>query len=130
VHATTDVNGRFSLDGLDAGLHFIAVVREGYVLPGQPNIAGYPYSVDANERVTNVVLHLVPSGTIAGRVFKADGMPAARVEVQLVQRVYLMGRPQWSLAERSGSSRTVPVWTNDRGEFRVIGVVPASTGCD
>src|SRR4030095_7637932 len=80
IRATTDADGHFLLDGLDAGRHLIAVVREGYVLPRQPNISGYPYQVDSNERLSNVVFHLVPSGTIAGRVFKADDKPANRVE--------------------------------------------------
>lgn len=124
MRSTTDADGRFVLDGLEPGRHLVAVVREGYVLPGRQNISGYPYQLEKGQTLSNVELRLIPTGTIAGRVFGPDGKPANLVEVQLLQNVYLLGHPQWTLVDRGGSSRNVPVVTNDRGEFRAVGVDP------
>ena len=51
IRATTDNEGRFTLQGLNAGRHLVALVREGYVVPGRQEISGYPYRVTEGERV-------------------------------------------------------------------------------
>jgi len=81
---TTDAGGRFVLEGLAPGRHLVAVVREGYVVPGRLEISGFPFNLAAGQHITDAVLHMVPSGTISGRVFGPDGKPANRVEVQLL----------------------------------------------
>ena len=122
--ANTDTDGRFALHGLEPGRHLVGVVREGFVIPERQNIAGYPYLMAPEEKLSNVVLYLIPSGTIAGRVLGSDGKPANHVEVQLLQNVYVMGQQQWTLIDRGGTLRNVPVVTNERGEFRAVGVDP------
>jgi hypothetical protein len=124
VRSTTDAEGRFILEGLDAGRHFVAVIRDGYVIPGRLEISGFPYRVNPGQHVKNAVFRMIPAGTISGRVFGPDGKPANRVEVQLLQNLYVLGRPQWSLVNRGGSSREIRVDTNERGEFRALGVDP------
>jgi hypothetical protein len=52
------------------------------------------------------------------------GKPARSVEVQLLQKIYMMGREQWSLVNRGGTARQTRVQTNERGEFRAVGVDP------
>src|SRR4030095_2350250 len=47
VRATTDAEGNFALEGLEPGRHLVAVVRDGYVLPGRQNISGLPYRLKA-----------------------------------------------------------------------------------
>jgi Carboxypeptidase regulatory-like domain len=124
VRTTTDVDGRFKLEGLESGRHLVAVIREGYVIPGRQEISGYPVHVTEGQRIQDAVFHMIPAGTISGRVYGPDGKPANRVEVQLLQNLYVMGRPQWTLVNRGGSSRAIRVETNDRGEFRALGVDP------
>jgi hypothetical protein len=124
LRATTDADGRFLLEGLNAGRHLVAVVREGYVVPGRLEISGYPFTLTAGQRIENAVFHMIPAGTISGRVFSPDGKPANRIEVQLLQNLYLMGRLQWSSVNRGGSARNARVFTNERGEFRALGVDP------
>ena len=126
VRTTTDGDGRFKLEGLEAGRHLVGVVRDGYVVPGRQEISGYPFRVTEGQRVTDAVFQMIPAGIISGRVFDPDGKPANRVEVQLLQNLYLMGRPQWSLVNRGGSSREIRVDTNDRGEFRAAGSGPGT----
>jgi hypothetical protein len=124
IRANTGSDGRFALQGLDAGRHLVALVREGYVVPGRLEIPGYPFRVTTGQRVSGVVFHLLPTGTISGRVVGPEGKPAHSVEVQFLQNIYLMGREQWSLVNRGGSARQTPVETNERGEFRAVGVDP------
>jgi len=124
VRTTTDGGGRFKLEGLEAGRHLVGVVRDGYVVPGRQEISGYPFRVNEGQQIRDAVFQMIPAGIISGRVFNPDGKPANRVEVQLLQNLYLMGRQQWSLVNRGGSSREIRVDTNDRGEFRAVGVDP------
>jgi protocatechuate 3,4-dioxygenase beta subunit len=124
VRTNSDADGHFILEGMEAGRHLVAVIREGYVVPGRHEISGYPFQLATGERIAQTVFHMVPTGTIAGRVLDSDGKPANRVEVQLLQRLYLMGRSQWSEVNRGGTARPGRVATNDRGEFRALGVDP------
>jgi hypothetical protein len=124
IGANTDTDGRFTLQGLEPGRHLVALVRDGYVVPGRLEIAGYPFTVTAGRNIENAVIHLIPAGTVSGRVLNDDGTPANRVEVQFLQNLYIMGRQQWSIVNRSGSSRPARVETNARGEFRAVGVDP------
>jgi protocatechuate 3,4-dioxygenase beta subunit len=124
VQATTDGDGKFSLQGLDAGRHSVALLRDGYVVRGRLESSGYPFRLTANQKVSGVVFHLLPAGTLAGRVLNANGMPAQRVEVQLLQNLYVMGHQQWSRVNRGGIARETQIETNERGEFRAIGIDP------
>ena len=124
VQTTTDADGHFTLRGLDQGRHVVALVRDGYVVPDRLETSGYPFRVTTGQAISGVVFHLVPAGTISGRVFAADGKPANRVEVQLLQNLFLMGHRQWSVVTRGGVVRETKIETNDRGEFRAIGVDP------
>jgi protocatechuate 3,4-dioxygenase beta subunit len=124
ISTTTDSDGHFVLEGLDAGRHLVALLREGYVVPGRREISGYSFRVTTAQRITNTLFHMVPTGTVAGRIFDPEGLPASRVEVQLLQNLYVMGRQQWSIVNTGGSSRTARIETNEYGEFRVLGVDP------
>jgi hypothetical protein len=124
IETTTNADGAFMLEGLDQGRHLVALVRDGYVVPGRLESSGYPFRVMTGQIVGGVVFRLVPAGTISGRVLKADGKPANRVEVQLLQNSYIMGRRQWSVAKRGGIPRETRIETNEGGEFRALGVDP------
>ena len=123
VRAITDAKGSFSLP-VDAGRHVVAATRDGYVVPGRQESSGHPFVVTKGQRLKDVIIRMVRAGTITGRVFRQDGSPAPRVEVQLLQNLYLMGRPQWSAVNRGGSASETRVSTNERGEFRATGVDP------
>jgi hypothetical protein len=124
VRTLTDAEGKFSLRDLDAGRHLISASRDGYVVPGRQDFSGLPFEVPGGQRLENVVIPMNQTGIISGRVFRADGSPAPRVEIQLLQNLYLMGRAQWSAVTPGGNSREVRASSNERGEFRVSGVDP------
>src|SRR5688572_23105930 len=119
---TSDGDGRFVLPGVDGGTHLVGYSKEGYVAPGRLERTGSTIRVSPDERVENIILPLIAAGSLSGRVLKADGEPARRIEIQLLQSLYLMGQPQWTVVVPPGvRSRTE---TNERGEFRVVGVDP------
>lgn len=124
IHTSTDGDGHFVLEGLDQGRHLVGLVRDGYVVPNRLEISGYPFRVTTGQHLSGVVFHLIPAGTIAGRVVGPDGKPAHQVEVQLLQNVYVMGHEQWSPMNRGGIAKETPIDTNEHGEFRAIGVDP------
>src|SRR5947207_12222060 len=55
VQTTTDGDGHFILEGLDQGRHLVALVRDGYVVPGRLEISGYPFRVATRQTVSGVV---------------------------------------------------------------------------
>jgi hypothetical protein len=75
-------------------------------------------AVAAGQRVTGMRIAMAPTGTISGRVFGEDGEPAGRVQVLALRIVYRDGQPVMTIAES--------VITNDRGEYRLFWLPPAS----
>jgi protocatechuate 3,4-dioxygenase beta subunit len=125
ISSITDGDGRFTLSGLKPGRHAVALFREGYVLPSSLEGAGFAYRLGENQHINEVEFQLIPAGNITGRVLNMDGQPVRRVEVQLLQERYFVGRRQWTHVAPSGAPRT-RVETDDRGNFRVVGVDPGS----
>jgi hypothetical protein len=119
---TSDVDGRFVLSGLDSGRHLIAVSKSGYVLPQRLESSGYTFRVTSSETVNAGALYLIPAGSLSGRVLKPDGQPARRVEIQLLQNLFVLGRRQLAPVVPLGIRSRIE--TNDRGEFRAVGVDP------
>ena len=75
--AVTDARGHFALDGIEPGSYRLEIERDGYVDQeyGQvsPNRPGTVLVLAPGQEVTDVIISLVPTGTIAGRVFDEDG---------------------------------------------------------
>jgi hypothetical protein len=120
LRTASDAKGHFILNGVEAGRHLVALSRPGYVFPG--GTEGLTFRLTPGQHVNNVVFHLVPAGSIRGRVLNADGQPLKKVEIQLLRSMYLVGHAQWT-AVSTGESKG-PVETDSRGEFRVDGVEP------
>jgi hypothetical protein len=113
----TDNSGRFVLRNVVPGKYTVRASRNGYVNP-VPNgvrlrdggttkavtIAPLQHIQDAN-------LSLVPAGVIAGRIVDANG------------RVVMAGSVS-AIPVAPSESRTVSTETNDRGEYRFIGLEP------
>jgi hypothetical protein len=116
--ALSGPDGKYSLGELPAGSYTIAVARSGFA--PQTHATGRsttpaPIVVTAGQQVV-VDFALVPSGFIAGRILDEDGTPFAGAIVDaLVTR------------SENGTDRLRSVamsQTDDRGEFRLFGLVP------
>jgi hypothetical protein len=115
-----DGSGRFQVSDLVPGSFEARAEREGYTdLPrgGTAKSKVRPrFTVQASDRIEDLVLKLIPSGTISGRVLDLDGDPLAKISVTAMGYSYASGKKEL----RSFQS----AMTDDQGEFRVSGLAP------
>ena len=115
----SEADGRYALLDLPAGSYTISVTRTGYAPQTHAkgrNITPTPIVVTSAQRVGTVDFALVPGGFIAGRIFDEDGSPFAGAVVDAL--VTRSDKGTDTLFSVSTSQ------TDDRGEFRLFGLVP------
>lgn len=118
--ATTIAGGQFVFQNLEPGKYRLSVTRGGYVRmeygARSPNRPGLPINVLPGQNVKDLVLPILPAGTIAGRVFDRDGEPLASVNVQAFKYTYQEGQRVMSPVQGAR--------TNDLGEYRLFWLQP------
>jgi hypothetical protein len=112
-------DGKYALTELPAGSYTVTVTRTGYApqvyATGRATVST-PIVVANAQHVANVDFALVPGGFIAGRILDEDGTPFAGAEVDaLVTRSEKGSDSLFSVSTAQ---------TDDRGEFRLFGLVP------
>ena len=120
-HVTsTDSSGRFVLKEIEPGHYRLRVERSGYVRQKYSqrgaNRAGTILTLEPGQSVRDIVLRLVPTGAITGRVYDEDGDPIAGARVQALRYGYERGRREFMQAAEAVS--------NDLGEYRLYGLAP------
>ncbi len=117
--ATTDAEGRFTLEGLAAGRYFVSALHAGYV--GQRVTGGGSNGrlliVGPDQHTTGVVVELTPGANIFGHIKNAEGKPISGVQLEVVKYFYGDGGKQLH-------SVTAPSFTDAAGEYRINGVAP------
>lgn len=117
--AIADADGRYRLTALPPGRYEVSARLEGYLDGrfGQSRVTAPGRLVDL--RSTSAVADLVlwPGAVITGIVFGSDGRPRSGIEVSTLKRDIEFGQARLTPAGR-------PVRTNDRGEYRIFGLVP------
>lgn len=106
-------NGTFQFERLPPGTYTIAVTRRGYAEPlaaRQPNVV----TLTEGQKLSETAIGLVPAGVIAGQVLDEDDQPMPGVLVDALAVRVERGR---SALESRADART-----DDRGEFRLIGL--------
>jgi protocatechuate 3,4-dioxygenase beta subunit len=118
--ATTTAGGQFAFQNLEPGQYRLSATRSGYVRmeygARSPSRPGLPLTVNAGQRVTDVVLQLMPAGTISGRVFDRDGEALANVTVEALKYSYQEGQRVMNVVQTAR--------TNDLGEYRLFWLQP------
>src|SRR5215471_6882328 len=118
--ATSTTGGQFSFQNLEPGQYRLAATRAGYVRmeygARSPSRPGLPITLSPGQRLTNIVLQLMPAGTITGRVFDRDGEPLANVNVEGLRYSYLEGQRVMNVVQTAR--------TNDLGEYRLFWLQP------
>lgn len=121
--ATTTAGGKFAFKDLDAGLYKLAFECNGYVRQeyGQRTFPGNgsPIELTSAQTIQNLVVAMIPTGSVSGRIRDRDGQPLTGVPVQLMRYNH---DAQGRRILRAVSARTM--WTNDRGEYRIYFVTP------
>ena len=116
--AASDAEGHFAFDNLSAGRYRLAASRNGYV-NRDPRVSGLRagiVSLSSGQHVDSIVLKLIPSAVLAGRVTSEGDEPVPNVSVQAMKFTYQGEKRQLSDV---GTSTT-----NDRGEYRIWGLAP------
>jgi hypothetical protein len=119
--ATTTTMGQYSFQNLDPGQYRLSATRSGYVRmeygARTPNRSGLPLTLSAGQNLKDVVLQLMPAGTISGRVYDRDGEPLANVTVEALKYSYQEGQRVMNVVQTAR--------TDDRGEYRLFWLQPA-----
>jgi hypothetical protein len=115
---STDSEGRFKLQQLDAGLYRLSANLPGYVSDDQeidPNDSGTFYRPG-----DSVTLTLVKGGVIAGVVTDTSGEAVVAVTI----RAFRVRDSEGRKLSAAGSSQSRI--TDDRGYYRIYGLLPGS----
>src|SRR5215470_16185823 len=110
---TTDAEGNFRLDGLEPALYSIFAAAPTYVTD---NVSGTYYRIG-----DTVHLELIRGGVITGTVATSSGDPVIGVRVRAVRVRDVKGQPF-----RTPSFGSVEKMTDDRGVYRIYGLLPGT----
>ncbi len=116
--AVSDADGHFAFDNLSAGRYRLTASRNGYVSrdPRTGGLRAGLISLSSGQHLDGILLKLIPSAVLAGRVTTEGDEPAPNVFVQAMKFTYQGEKRQLSDV---GTSTT-----NDRGEYRIWGLAP------
>ena len=118
--ATTDDEGQFTIRGLKTGQYIVRARREGYASPTPMRDADTVTSpvtlTPERPKLVLQPLHMVRAATISGIVLDARGRPMPTVNVSaVVEQTGEAGSASSPISARQ---------TNDRGEYRLLGLPP------
>ena len=120
LRSTTDGGGRYVFYGVPAGTYRLRVSRDGFVQAefGQrgPTSPGTPITVGPGQELEDVLIQLMPTGAIAGRVYDRYGDPVVRARVEAMRYTFEDGRRVLTVVENAE--------TNDLGEYRLFWMQP------
>jgi hypothetical protein len=133
----TDSAGTFNLKGLPAGHYSLSASRSDF-LPYDKTTHSTGVSVSPGQQLKDLRIRLTPGGSIAGRVLDSNRQPVANAVVMAIRPTFVNGRQVLipDLAHTANllpiGARMIPTWeypktvTDDRGQYRIIGLAPGS----
>jgi protocatechuate 3,4-dioxygenase beta subunit len=118
--AVTDASGNFRFEQIAPGEYTLRGGRTGYLESEfgarSAGASGTPLRLKRGDKLTGLILKLARGSIISGKVSDENGDPIAKAMVYAVRREWLRGQPQYSTGQTA--------WTNDAGEYRLIGLTP------
>jgi protocatechuate 3,4-dioxygenase beta subunit len=118
----TDEDGRYNVANLPAGRFTISVSKPGFITVAygqrRPGRSGRPLPVADGQRVRSLDFRMPRGSVVTGHVFDEDGEPLLGAQVRALRYYFVQG-------ERRLVSTGAGV-TDDRGEFRIFGLVPGT----
>jgi len=114
--ASTDAGGHFHIENVLPGRYRLYLEKTGFV---EVNARGIKsdvnvFTVQAGQTVDDLLLRMLPTAIISGRITDEDGDPMSGVRVIAQKK-----KPGKSTRETTGSEAT-----NDLGEYRLSGLFP------
>lgn len=115
---STDASGHFLFEHVSPGRYFLLASNEGYVNNNRAyaDLRGKWFSIGPGQHVSDIVVRLLPNGSIAGHITNEAGKPLRGVEVQALKSSYLRGRRELRQVAQAPS--------NDGGDYRIAALVP------
>jgi protocatechuate 3,4-dioxygenase beta subunit len=111
--ATTNSEGRFTLEGLSPGRYRVWASHVGYA--NQRGIGSGPsrqmVALGPGQRIDDLNVRLAPGSIVSGHITDGAGRPLRGVSVQAMKRSYRQGR--------SDFPNVASVLTNAAGEYRI-----------
>jgi hypothetical protein len=120
--AVSGDDGKFLLRTIPEGRYRLVATRSGGTLmpaeygQREPRSPGTTLLLVDRQNLSGIRLSMVPTGSIAGRVWDADQDPVPNARVMAVQSIYENGRRRLSTVQA--------VRTNDQGEYRLFWLPP------
>jgi len=110
----TDLNGRFSIKGVNPGQYVVVIQSEGFFTTSSER----PPALRVNEgqQTDAGTLELVPGVAISGRIAAPNGQPLGAAIVQALRASYARGQLVLTPAKTA--------ITTDRGEYRLFWLPP------
>lgn len=119
---TTDTQGRYEFADLPEGRYTVSASKGGFVTlqfgQKRPYEPGRPVTIADGQTIEQVDFTLPRGSAIGGRVTDEFGEPITGVQVQVQRYAYMPG------GQRRLVFAGAPGSTDDRGEFRVFGLMP------
>jgi hypothetical protein len=114
--AQTDADGRFQIDNVQPARYRLFIEKTGFVGVNERGLKSDAsiFTVQAGQSVEGLVLRMLPTAVITGRVTDQDGDPMSGVSVIAQKRT-----PGKAKRENVASGTT-----NDLGEFRLASLFP------
>ncbi|HEX5707333.1 MAG TPA: carboxypeptidase-like regulatory domain-containing protein, partial [Pyrinomonadaceae bacterium] len=119
MQSTTDEEGNFNFDGLDAGAYHLVAHVAGYVPAREPGADSFA-DADTYRVGDTATLRLFKGSVITGTVTDADGAPVVAARMRVVRVRELDG----TQARVFGYGREF--LTDDRGVYRLYGLRPGA----
>ena len=119
--ATTDSEGRYTLEGLPPGRYRLFVSKAGFVTleygQARPFETGRPLDISTGQVLEKVDFSLPRGSAITGHITDEFGDPVADVQVQALRYQYANGERQLVMEGRTAQ-------TDDLGAYRIFGLMP------
>jgi len=118
--AETDANGQFAIGDMEPGSYLVSASNQGFHFRarGATGAPPPPLKLERGQEVKDLVLRLIPTGVIAGRVTDEEGDPVRGAQVQALVSAFVNGTKQLNRVDQ--------VNTNEKGEYRLFGLTPGT----
>lgn len=117
-----DDEGHFLLRDIPKGTYNLTAERDGFLTSAQPLTSGLrmppAFELKSGEVISDITFRLRPWAVLSGRIRYDDGEFGVGVRVQVYRTDHIRGRSAYSLAATTAA--------NDRGEYRIYGLVPGA----
>lgn len=116
----TGTDGTFRIENVPDGSYVVHIQKQG-MLPWmtRPGWSPLRIEVKGGAPVRGLRYAMAPQGVASGRVLDEEGEPVQGAQVTLLRRTWVNGQLHWA-------PFSAPAMTDDRGAFRVSGLMPGS----